>query len=364
MVRTYGSHSNRGNIHPSACRIMSLISGVKVERQSPTTPARKKDPFRAAPDVRPPDDASKDVRPPDDASKDVRPPDDASRDVRPPDDASRDVRHAGRCVEGCPAAGRCREGCPGDAIRHDIGIVGNAQEPEQRRGDRRRRLAHPFIGHDQAVGPVLVLQREHRSRAVIDRWQCRTDERDLGFGLVLPRRGLVEKVPGRGQHIARIARDADELRIRKQALQPAEKEHILRGLFAYRTIQLGHALLLQGQQNAGADQHIGRCLPRQRITAGVTEHGVVLRFQRLPPLDHRGLERFGKVSLEQSLAAAADIGMAVEQMLQPCCAGPRRTADKEQLPPRQAEQFGLMLDPAPRRFGRCCHARRTFPYKK
>ena len=52
-----------------------------------------------------------------------------------------------------------------------------------------------------------------------------------------------------------------------------------------------------------------------------------------------------EVFLEQPLAATADLHQAVEQELQPSDAGARRTADKEQLTPRQAEGFLLSSRP-------------------
>ena len=52
-----------------------------------------------------------------------------------------------------------------------------------------------------------------------------------------------------------------------------------------------------------------------------------------------------EVFLEQPLAATADLHQAVELELQPSDAGARRTADKEQLTPRQAEGFLLSSRP-------------------
>ena len=52
-----------------------------------------------------------------------------------------------------------------------------------------------------------------------------------------------------------------------------------------------------------------------------------------------------EVFLEQPLTATADLHQAVEQELQPSDAGARRTADKEQLTPRQAEGFLLSSRP-------------------
>jgi len=52
-----------------------------------------------------------------------------------------------------------------------------------------------------------------------------------------------------------------------------------------------------------------------------------------------------EVFLEQPLAATADLHQAGELELQPSDAGARRTADKEQLTPRQAEGFLLSSRP-------------------
>ena len=107
----------------------------------------------------------------------------------------------------------------------------------------------------------------------------------------------------------------------EQALQPREEEHVLGRFFADRPAGLAGAVPVQCEQDGGAEEEFGVLRLRQGIAAGMREHPGVLRRDGLAPLRHHAFERHRELLQEQSLAATGDIGMGVEDLLQPGRAG-------------------------------------------
>ena len=145
------------------------------------------------------------------------------------------------------------------------------------------------------------------------------------------------------------------LAFEKRRFRRGKKKHVFWRLLPDRAVVCLGTLPLQGQQDRRAEQIIRFLRPRKRISVRVAKDDLVLFLQLAAMLHHQLVERVGQSFHEQALATAADVGMAVEQILQPCRARTRRPADQEQLSPLPGLGASLMLNPGLQRLGFQCH---------
>ena len=138
-------------------------------------------------------------------------------------------------------------------------------------------------------------------------------------------------MPGRGQYIARVAGNGDELRLGEHLDQLGEMEDVFRRLFAHRLKGFAAGLLMQCQQDGGRGQELDIIRQRDGIAAGMLEDLLVLAVDDLGPVDHHLLQRHSQMVQEQSFAPAAHVRVAVANLLQPGRAGAGGAADEEKL---------------------------------